>query len=1152
MKKALFILSLFICLQVSGQVSPPVVPPVSPIKLTTVEFDFEPSTNKYFIWNGATYKWWQPISSTQLTNILLGYYPHPAGTTSQYIRGDGSLAILPSAAVYTASNGLTKVVNDIQDGGTLTSGVTKTVGDYSWNLSAYKSDFTTFSEFQFDNGQAYFITSAGINRNAQMFIQGNSTNTARAFIGTMKKISSVNKYKALDITYEGTGLSVVDDVDNIGLIYSKDNTAAQLANDRAITDVGGVKSLIATYAPNLSLYVPYTGATTDLNLGTHDFIGRTITAGTGNLSVGLYVSNGSGTGALEPQAVTVTDNTGNLSVYRSSYFGYRDPISNYEVKLYPKITGSTVSSNIDLYMPATSGTLITGTQTDSIASLKQDTSKTEHFLGQIFNRGTFTSTSGFTDVSSGVTVSGGTLNFATGSGDNTFVKQLQVTGNTALEKYRAVIKGVVLEKSATSYGFAFGTQSTYSGTGKINIAGKFDMTSNAASGQVSLVGGDITNLYPTLTTSTTALTWSVNDSVELVVERFINKFTVSIRNITTGSAYVSATVTMKFNGSAGIYQPNMGQFSLYNLGGAFKITSITITSREIKNPNVALIGDSKIRFGTQFITSNVATLLGITNNSVVVEAGRGNTTADMLTLINETLAINPKYAVLSFSSNDDRGGVLPATRNANYDRFVDSLVAHGIKVFHIMPLYEPALDQTSMASHLASSYPGKTISVSIVSTDLVDGTHLNEAGHLKEYYSITDAVKIQQGGKNETFKFILDQSNTLLTGLAGSQTVIGGASASENLTLTSTANATKGKVYFGSAQTTQFDEVNSWLGIKTIPTNSLTLSNTGNGFAHYNTVDQTTNLERATWSWVNNTYTLNVAASGTGTQRPLAIKLNSGRTFTINTVPTTLPTFQFGAGTSGAGAALGVDGTYNASASRQYMIGAAPTISQTSSAGSTILYAYPFYNTSGSGGDYLLALGTSTAADLGGTLSNILRISKTGLFQLNGTDLTANQIVGANSGATGMEAKTITGSAGTGQVVTNGAGSITLSNDTSVVRAVANSYSLAGMQTKLNNYVLGTRSITINGVTQDLSANRTYTIVTPIAASYSGTGTATTTFTVTIGSTQPNNTYKVNVTPTSLVAAAVFYVTNKTTTTFDVVYLAGLTGAVTFDWSLFQ
>lgn len=66
------------------------------------------------------------------------------------------------------------------------------------------------------------------------------------------------------------------------------------------------------------------------------------------------------------------------------------------------------------------------------------------------------------------------------------------------------------------------------------------------------------------------------------------------------------------------------------------------------------------------------------------------------------------------------------------------------------------------------------------------------------------------------------------------------------------------------------------------------------------------------------------------------------------------------------------------------------------------------------------------------------------------------------------------------------------------------------------------------------------------------TGTATTTFTVTIGTTIAGALYAVNVTPTDALAAGLFYVTNKTTTTFDVVYLSGLTGSVTFDWSVFK
>lgn len=73
-----------------------------------------------------------------------------------------------------------------------------------------------------------------------------------------------------------------------------------------------------------------------------------------------------------------------------------------------------------------------------------------------------------------------------------------------------------------------------------------------------------------------------------------------------------------------------------------------------------------------------------------------------------------------------------------------------------------------------------------------------------------------------------------------------------------------------------------------------------------------------------------------------------------------------------------------------------------------------------------------------------------------------------------------------------------------------------------------------------------------ISNSFSATGSATTTFTVTIGTTQASNTYRVSVTPTSVVAAASFYVTNKTTTTFQVVYPSGLTGLVKFDYSVMK
>jgi hypothetical protein len=62
----------------------------------------------------------------------------------------------------------------------------------------------------------------------------------------------------------------------------------------------------------------------------------------------------------------------------------------------------------------------------------------------------------------------------------------------------------------------------------------------------------------------------------------------------------------------------------------------------------------------------------------------------------------------------------------------------------------------------------------------------------------------------------------LATGISGGQTIYGGTSASQSLTLGSTTNATKGKILFG---TSAYDEVNNRLGIGTVsPSTMLTLN----------------------------------------------------------------------------------------------------------------------------------------------------------------------------------------------------------------------------------------------------------------------------------------------------------------------------------------
>jgi len=67
-------------------------------------------------------------------------------------------------------------------------------------------------------------------------------------------------------------------------------------------------------------------------------------------------------------------------------------------------------------------------------------------------------------------------------------------------------------------------------------------------------------------------------------------------------------------------------------------------------------------------------------------------------------------------------------------------------------------------------------------------------------------------------------TNDLITGKAGGQTIYGGTAASENLTLSSTTNATKGKIILGTSSA--YDGTSMFLGIGTTsPTNPLSFGN---------------------------------------------------------------------------------------------------------------------------------------------------------------------------------------------------------------------------------------------------------------------------------------------------------------------------------------
>lgn len=90
---------------------------------------------------------------------------------------------------------------------------------------------------------------------------------------------------------------------------------------------------------------------------------------------------------------------------------------------------------------------------------------------------------------------------------------------------------------------------------------------------------------------------------------------------------------------------------------------------------------------------------------------------------------------------------------------------------------------------------------------------------------LTPYIRLAGTGLTKSSQTLL---NNLSTGVSGGQSVVGGTAASNSLTLSSTTNATKGKLLFG---TSAYDEVNNRLGIGTAsPTYPMSLEYSNNAY----------------------------------------------------------------------------------------------------------------------------------------------------------------------------------------------------------------------------------------------------------------------------------------------------------------------------------
>ncbi len=225
--------------------------------------------------------------------------------------------------------------------------------------------------------------------------------------------------------------------------------------------------------------------------------------------------------------------------------------------------------------------------------------------------------------------------------------------------------------------------------------------------------------------------------------------------------------------------------SSFRIGATNSTAARGITNRVVTNPAADTLVTSRGVYnwatGTLTFSGDVS---GLYNNLTLANSG---VTAGTCT--NCSLTIDAKGRV-TVKGSGSAGATYTAGSGINID---------GSNV-----ISNTAPDQTVTISGASGTYPNFTLPTK--ENVLTFGNGLTRTG---------DAV-----------------ANDFFTGKAGGQTLYGGTASGESLTLSSTTNATKGKIFFGTGSA--YDGVNMWLGIGTaspatklnVVTNSLGVTQT--------------------------------------------------------------------------------------------------------------------------------------------------------------------------------------------------------------------------------------------------------------------------------------------------------------------------------------
>jgi len=825
---------------------------------------------------------------------------------------------------------------------------------------------------------------------------------------------------------------------------------------------------------------------------------------------------------------------------------------------------------------------VNGFVASSIAG-KADTNSykvtTLYQIGDIYNKSSWTDLSDF-NTNAGYTVASGKIN---ATGDNSHTNYLQINKASALDKYSV---------SAT---FKYTTSVPTSDSGfRVGMNG--DFASCYAYIRVSdrrLYGimsyGDVK--YPS---DSVFSSLSVGDSIYLQMSWDRGTPTVTATNFTTGQT-ISQVLPSIFVAALGM-QANTAYPTIRAGAATYQICSFRYTSSGFSQPVLAIGGNSI----TRGASANAWNLRYATQVGALVWAGSGDETSDMLLRLPELRDyIKPKNLFLMIGGNDVASSIDSNITKVNYQKIVDSATSYGINVYHLLPTPRTATDLTWFKNYIVRTFPTKHIDTwtPLLGTgsnmaawfNSGDNIHPNQLGHNAIANRIKADTIYQRLVKEYGYNNVLDQYNvtaksTTDTTPLATKTYVDLKLETLNNSTTTISGTLNTVPKFGTTGLTNSQITDNGSTVTIRGTNIL------GGYIQLES-DSTGIIS---WNFNNNKKGAFTLWMGSGTKQ---FEVDSLGNVMIRLGLTT------GYGTfSGAVSAVGLSsttgsfsgavGTGNLTVTGQATVSNSLTALTLQATGSTITpiisglstvnahtvtgsgKVLTVASTGGSSDNYINIVGQSGGWDVtarNSAAGNVFGIARAGVRYMFTLDPTSGQPYFYSFSTLALRGLIVSDSLGflsklTGnanQFITLGVNGIPQASSsikdfhvlarlrTSSLMLNKDSVAFATSASKLMliDTVTGLLTRVNIGSTLSLANGTLNAIGNVIGGSATATVTAVTTFVVSPG-TQANNTYQVAITPSNALSAALYYVTNKTTTSFDVVFADPLTGTVAFDWIL--